>query len=75
MGAKRYVYKVLARKPEGKIWRKREYIKMDFNETLWKGVDWIYVAPEVDSCGRAVGNTAMNRCFVIFCVAFASQCL
>jgi hypothetical protein len=49
-GAKRNVYRILVRKPEGKrpLGRQRRKwvnnIKMDLREIVWGGTDWIGLA-------------------------------
>jgi hypothetical protein len=53
MGEKINAYKILVGKPEGKIQfgrsgRKWDDTKMDFNESGCDGVDWVYVAPDMD---------------------------
>jgi hypothetical protein len=56
-GEKRNAYKIMVGKPEGKrpLGRPRrrwvDYIKMDFREIGWDGVDWIDMAQHRDSGG------------------------
>jgi hypothetical protein len=65
MGENRNVYRLLVRKPEGKIPlgrpRRRwvDIIKMDLFEIGWGGVDWIGLAQDRDKC-RALVNAVMN---------------
>jgi hypothetical protein len=49
MGEKRNIYRILVRKQEGKILlekRRRKWV--DLRETGWGGVDWIYLAQDMD---------------------------
>jgi hypothetical protein len=54
MGEKRYAYRILVGKPEGKTppgRRRRRWvdnIKMDTREIGWDGVDWIDLAQDRD---------------------------
>jgi hypothetical protein len=54
MGEMRNVYKILIGKPEGKRPLRRprhkqeNNIKMDFNEIVWEGADWIHLAQDRD---------------------------
>ena len=65
MGQKRGVYRVLARKPEGKrpLGRPRrrwdDNIRMDFLEVGCGGMDWIDLSQERDRW-RALVNAVMN---------------
>jgi hypothetical protein len=65
MGEERKVYKILAKKPEGKrsIGRPRrsweDGIRMDFREIGLGGVDWIRLAQDRDRW-RAVVCAVMN---------------
>jgi hypothetical protein len=65
MGAKRNAYRVLVRKPEGKIplgRPRRRYVdknKMDLRERGWSGMDWIDLAQYQDRW-KAFVNTVMN---------------
>jgi hypothetical protein len=58
MGERKYVYRALVGKPEGRS-RWEGNIKMDLREVGWEGRDWIDVAQDRDRW-RAVVNTAMN---------------
>jgi hypothetical protein len=65
MGEGRNVHRVLVGKPKGKrlLGRPRRRweigIKMDLEETGWKGVEWIYLGQERD-WWRAVVNAVKN---------------
>jgi hypothetical protein len=65
MGAKRYAYRILVGKPEGKrpLARPRckwvHNIKMDLREIGWSVMEWIDVAQDRDQW-RALVNTVMN---------------
>jgi hypothetical protein len=65
MGEKRNAYRLLVRKPEGKISlgrRRRMWvysIEIDLRETGWDGVDWVNLAQDRDHW-RALVNTVMN---------------
>jgi hypothetical protein len=65
MGEERYVYKVLAGKPEGKrpLGRPRrrweDGIRMDLREIGWGSVDWIQLAQDRDQW-RDLVNTVLN---------------
>jgi hypothetical protein len=60
MGEKRYAYRILVGKPEGRPRRRRlDNIKMDHRETGWGGIDWIDLAQDRDQW-RALVNTVMN---------------
>jgi hypothetical protein len=54
MGEKRYAYRILVEKPEGKkpLGRPRrrwvDNIKMDLREIVWDGVDWMDLAQDRD---------------------------
>jgi hypothetical protein len=49
VGKERKVYKVLVRKPEGKLrHRWEDEIKMDGREIGWEGVEWICLAEDRD---------------------------
>jgi hypothetical protein len=54
-GKRRSVYRVLVRKPEGKIpfrrprRRRGDKIKMNLQEVGWRGMDWIDLAQDRDS--------------------------
>jgi hypothetical protein len=65
MGEKRNAYMVLAGKPEGKrpLGRRRHrwkgYIKVDFRERAWDGMDSINLAQDRDQWW-AIVNTVIN---------------
>jgi hypothetical protein len=65
MGKKRYTYRLLVGKPEGKrpLGRPRrrwvDNIRMDLGEVVWGDVDWIGLAQDKDKC-RALVNAMMN---------------
>jgi hypothetical protein len=65
MRERRGVYRVLVRKPEGKrpLGRPRcrweDNIMMGLEEVGYKGIDWIELAQDRDSC-RALVNGVMN---------------
>jgi hypothetical protein len=65
MGAKRYAYRILVRRPNGKrpLGRPRrrwvDNIKMDLREIGWDGVYWIDVGQDRDQW-RALVNMVMN---------------
>jgi len=65
MGEKRNVYRVLARKPEGKrpLRRSRsrweENITLDLREIGWEGVDWMHMACD-NNQWWALMNKVMN---------------
>jgi hypothetical protein len=65
MGERRGVYRVFVRKPEGKRSLRRprrrweDNIKMDFQEVVSRGVDWIKLAQDMDRW-RALVNAVMN---------------
>jgi hypothetical protein len=65
MGEKRYAYRILVGKPEGKrpLGRPRrrwvDNIKIDLREIGWNGMDWIDLAQDRDRW-RALVNTVMN---------------
>jgi hypothetical protein len=54
MGEKRYVYRILKRKPEGKrplgkpTRRWADNIKMALRDTGWGGMEWIHLAQDKD---------------------------
>jgi len=54
MGEMRNAYKILVGKPEGKrpLGRSRHRwegnIRMDLREVMWEGVDWMYLAQNMD---------------------------
>jgi hypothetical protein len=62
MGEERKVYKVLVRKPEGKIWKTKVYMEgcdqNDLRDWLGSG-EWIQLAQDRDRW-RAPVNTVMN---------------
>jgi hypothetical protein len=65
MGEKRYTYRILVGKPDGKrpLGRPRrrweDNIKMDLNAIGWGGMDWIDRVQDRDQW-RAVVNTVMD---------------
>jgi hypothetical protein len=65
MGYTRYAYRILVGKPEGKrlLGRPRrrwvDNIKLDLREIGWDGIDWIYLAQDMDQW-RALVNMVMN---------------
>jgi hypothetical protein len=65
MGDRRYAYRILVGKPEGKrpLGRPRcrwvDNIKMDFREIGWDGMDWIDLVEDRDHW-RALVNTVVN---------------
>jgi hypothetical protein len=54
MGTKRHAYRILVGKPEGQrplgrlTRRCMDNIKMDLGEIRWTGMDWIYLAQDID---------------------------
>jgi hypothetical protein len=64
-GEIRSACEVLVRKPEGKRLPERykgrleDNIKMDLNETEWKGVNWIHLDQDGVHC-RVLVNMVMN---------------
>jgi hypothetical protein len=62
---KRYEYRILVRKPEGKRplgspkHRGVDNIKMDLGEIVWDGRNWIELAQDRDQW-RTLVNTMMN---------------
>jgi len=60
----KHVNKILVRKPEGKKplgkprCREDNNIRMDLREIGWKGVDWIHLAQNRDSCEH--GNESLS---------------
>jgi hypothetical protein len=64
-GEKRYAYRILVGKPEGKrpLGRPRRRwmgnIKMDLKEIEWDGADWMNMAQDRDQW-RALLNTVLN---------------
>jgi hypothetical protein len=67
MGGKRNVYRILVRKPGGKIplgrprCRWDDNIKINLREIGWGGMDWIDLAQDRDQW-RADVDTVMNLC-------------
>jgi hypothetical protein len=65
MGERRYAYRILVGKPEGKRSLGRpghrwvDNIKMDLREIGWYGVDWIDMAQDRNQW-RALVNTVLN---------------
>jgi hypothetical protein len=64
MGEERGVFRVLVEKCEGKRpmgrpRRRRQDIRMDFQEVEFGGMDWIGLAQDRDRW-RAIGNAVMN---------------
>jgi hypothetical protein len=64
MGEGRGIYRVLVGKPEarrplGRPKKRKEDIKMDIKEVGWKGMDWIDLAQDRDTCWALV-NAVMN---------------
>jgi hypothetical protein len=65
LGEMRNVYKILARKPEGRNQLKRlrrrwkVNIRIEIREVGWEGVDWIHLTQERDQW-QAVMNMVMN---------------
>jgi hypothetical protein len=65
MGKKRNAYMILVGKPDGKrpLGRPRRRsvnnIKMDLREIGWDGMDWIYLAQDMDQW-RALVSMVMN---------------
>jgi len=56
MGEMRYVYKILV---GGARCRWEDNIRMDLNEMVWDGVDWIHLTQNRDQWWAAV-NMVMN---------------
>jgi len=60
MGQTRGAYRILVWRPEGKrpLGRSRrrweDNIKMDLQEVGWRGMDWIDLAQDMDSCRNLV---------------------
>jgi hypothetical protein len=46
MGEMRDAYKILAERPDGRIWK--ENIRVDLREIWWETVDWIHLAWDRD---------------------------
>jgi hypothetical protein len=65
MGKKRNPYRILVGKPEERRPLRRprrrwvDYIKMDFREIEWDGMDWIYLTQDMNQW-RALVNTVMK---------------
>jgi hypothetical protein len=64
-GEKRYAYRVLVRKPEGRrplgrlTRRWGDNVKMDFSEIGWGGMDWVRLAEDRGEW-RALVDTVVN---------------